>query len=217
MTWLDTPIDGQQSVAANKTPINNAFTYIANSMKIDHFWDDTNANLDGHHQWVQMPKNESGGSPANPSIATDMDGVFFVKDKTTTEVPDGDTIVAEPFYIVNDGANDQVLQLGVRAMGHFEVAGGVLSAKYLHNCTVARTAAGLFTVTFTVALPSDNYMVMAGGIRSASAGGNGNMKVQANATKSNVMTNALVKLEYTRETATELVDPIAGWFAVIGG
>lgn len=214
MTWSDSPINGQQDVATNKSPINNAFTYIANSMKVDHFWDNANSNLDGHHQFVQMPKNETGGVPANPAIATDMDGVFFCKDKTATEAPD--LQIAEPFYIVNDGTRDQILQLGFRALVHFDSTGTI---KYSHNVSsVNRTAEGRFTINFTTAMPTENYLVIAGGIRNTSdtnrvlAAG-----VQSSTSLASVMTTTSVKIIFSRNTANELKDPLRAWVAIIGG
>ena len=211
MTWSDTPIDGQQSVAANKAPINNAFTYIANTEKIDHFWDNANSNLDGHHQFVQMPKTESGGNPANASIAPDMDGVYFIKDKTATDAPDLQT--AEPFYISNDGTNDQILQLGFRAMMHFELSGTTITEKYAHNCSVARTGTGLFTLTFDVAMPTDNYILMGTAMRSS---GNALSIAIQPGTKASNMTTALVKFG-TYSTSDSARDPVVVTLAVCGG
>lgn len=167
MTWSDAPIDGQQSVSANKSPLNNAFTYIANEMKNDHFWDNANSNLDGRHQFVQMPKLEAGGNPANPAIATDMNGVFYMKQKTATEAPNGPEVV-EPFYFVNDGTQNQIVQMGFRAMAQFQgrATNGACTLNYFHNITsISRTDEGLYTITYTTALPSNNYIVLGTSMR----------------------------------------------------
>jgi len=212
MTWSDTPIDGQQSVAANKTPLNNAFTYIANTMDNDHFWDDSNSNLDGRHQFVQMPKNESGGNPANPSLGTDMDGVIYYKDKTATDAPD--LQMAEPHALSYDGSNNQILQLGFRAMIHFEVSGGgVVTEKYAHNCSVVRDGTGLFTLTFDTALPSDNYIVFGTAQRSS---GNALVVATQSGTKAAKMTTTTYKF-VTASTSDSARDPIVVTLAVCGG
>ena len=173
MTWADNPINGQNSVSANKAPINNAFQYIADTQEIDHYWDDANANLDGRHRFVQMPKNESGGSPSNPSIGTDIDGVIFVKEKTAAEAPD--IQIAEPFYIVNDGTNDQVLQMGFRAICQFQgrTSNGNCTLNYSHNISsIARTGQGLYTITYNTAMPSNKYAIFGSAQRFSSSGSN---------------------------------------------
>jgi hypothetical protein len=172
MTWSDTPINGSQSVAANKSPINNAFTYIADSMKNDHFWDNANSNLDGHHQYVQMPKNESGGVPADPSFATDMDGIVFAKEKTATEAPDKQLV--ESFYRQKDGAGFHLQQMGFRAMLSVTISGGSIVQNsgndwdYQHNISAVSLASTTLTVTFATTLPTDNYIVIVNGLNSSS-------------------------------------------------
>lgn len=215
MSWSDTPINGQQSVGANKTPINNAFTYIADTTKIDHFWDNVNSNLDGHHQFTQMPKFESGGLPADPTIATDIDGVYYVKDKTSAEAPD--LQIAEPFYITNDGTNNQIMQLGFRAMIHFEmldVSPFTITLKYAHNCSVVRTNTGSFTLSFTTDLPTDNYILFGSAL-----GGSGNtcQVAMRGGTKATQMTQSQVLFGTYRVTSGALVDPLAVTVAVCGG
>lgn len=213
MTWSSSPVDGQQSVAANKTPINNAFGYLDTNLKVDHFWDNNNANLDGHHQFAQMPKFESGGSPANPSRATDMDGVYFVKDKTASDAPD--LQMAEPHYIANDGTNDQVLQLGFRALVHFETNGTI---KYSHNVTsVTRNSTGKYTITFGTDMPTANYLVVGGGIRSSSSDRVMTMSVQSATSFSSVQTQSSVKVLFQGNKSGDKRDPVRGWVAIIGG
>ena len=221
MTWSDTPIDGQQSVAANKTPINNAFTYIANSMKVDHFWDNANANLDGHHQFVQMPKSESGGTPANPTIATDIDGVYYVKEKTATESPTSQ--FPEPFYVMNDGAQDQILQLGFRCMVQFDgrTSNGNATINYSHNATtVERTSKGLYKITFSTPLPTDNYIVSGSAVlNSASGARRAHITVDRNSTLSTVLDEnfVIVAVDNASGSDSPLVDPLVGMVAICGG
>lgn len=228
MTWLDNPIDGQQSVAANKAPLNNAFQYISDKMQLDHFWDTgknaqagdlANANLDGHHAFVQMPKFESGGNPADPTLDTDMDGVLYVKEKSATDAPD--LQMQEPFYIANDGTRDQILQCGFRALVYFEGrnSNGNATIKYAHNIsTVARTAEGKYTFTFTVQMPTENYIVLSGAIRnSSSASSLMTTGVSPSTTVAPVQSVTRVILSFSRNTASDLEDPLTGWIAVVGG
>jgi len=213
MTWSDTPIDGQQNVAANKAPINSAFTYIANTEKVDHFWDNANSNLDGHHQFVQMPKNESGGIPANPTIATDIDGVFYAKEKTATEAPD--IQITEPHYVVNDGANDQVLQLGFRAMVSFSSSGGML---YNHNVSsVTKNGTGLFTINFTTPLPSDKYIVFGSAMRSTASDAPLVMAIQNSTTITNKIKTTSIAVTFISTSSGAVRDPSRAMIAVCGG
>jgi len=160
MSWSDTPVNGQQSVAANKTPINQAFTYISTTEKKDHYWDNANANLDGRHQFVQMPNFSS----STPTIGTDMKGVFYVRAKTVASAPD--LQMTEPFFVSSDGTRSQVTQMGCRAMLTFRVSGGAIVQNggndwdYKHNiATVVRNSAGSFTITFTTQMPTDRYII----------------------------------------------------------
>lgn len=212
MPWLDTPVDGQQSVSANKPRINNNHQYISDEMKKDHFWDNANSNLDGRHQFVQMPKNEAGGNPANPAIATDLDGVYFVKDKTSADAPDGQH--AEPHYIMNDGSNNQVLQLGFRALAHFEVSGGTVTEKYIHNCSISRTSTGNFTLTFDTAVPTANYIVSGSAMRDS---GPGLAVVLKEGTKAANMTTTNVLFQTRSTNSGNVRDPIVCTIMIAGG
>ncbi len=216
MTWSDTPVAGQQSVSANKAPINNAFIYIANEMKKDHFWDNANNNLDGRHQFVQMPKFEAGGNPANPAIATDMNGVFYMKDKTAGDAPD--LQMTEPFYQANDGTRNQIEQVGFRAMIHFEMLISnpfTITEKYVHNCSVVRTAVGQFTLTFDVQMPTANYILFGTALRTGTdttlnlAPRSGTKAARITATT----------LQFTTESVNNgvLRDPLVVMLAVCGG
>lgn len=229
MTWINQPIDGQQSVAANKAPINSDFQYIFDKMQRDHFWNDGNneqagdignEDLDGHHAFVQMPKFVDPGTtdPANPTIDDSMDGIYYMKQKTTTEAPDGPEVV-EPFYFVNDGALDQILQLGFRALVNFEGrnSNGDSVLHYTHNVTtVERSAQGVYKLLFQVDMPSTNYMVFVGGMLTGA-----NTRCMLGSVSSTNTHGDFVKQESVvltlRSTDNTLADPLRAWVAVVGG
>ena len=79
MTWNNPVIDGTKSVKFNKTAPNENTNYIETNMQLDHFWDE-DANEDGHHRQIQMPKQAT-----DPSLATDMDGAFYFKEDANSE------------------------------------------------------------------------------------------------------------------------------------
>ncbi len=219
MTWLGNgTVDGDKSVKDNKPRINGSFKYIEDTMKNDHFWSpEGNSNLDGHHQFNQMPKYESGGNPADPAIATDMDLVYYSREKTSTEAPDLQTV--EPFAKMNDGTNDQIMQLGCRAMVQFDgrSTNGSCTIKYSHNVSsVTRTAQGQYTINFSTDLPTENYIVQGSNMR-GSTDAILATSVQGAASKSSSMTKSLVKVSFASTDAGGLRDPLVGMISVIGG
>lgn len=79
MVWNTVYPDGTQSVGAN-VPIGLQNTsYTKTTLNNDHFWD-VGTDEDGHHRYVQMPQNQVGGTPTNPTLATGMDGVMYLKE-----------------------------------------------------------------------------------------------------------------------------------------
>ncbi|MEN8236138.1 MAG: hypothetical protein ABFQ95_01095 [Pseudomonadota bacterium] len=216
MTWTGgaTP-DGTKSVKDNKSIIQDNFAYTESTMQKDHFFDDANSNLDGRHQFAQMPKNESGGNPDDPTIATDMDLVYYSKEKTSTEAPDLQMV--EPFAISNDGTSNQVMQMGFRALIHFEVGPSptfTITPKYSHNCTVARTGPGLFTLTFTTPMPTSNYIFFGTALRSS---GNGLVIVPQSGTKAIKITASSLSFATVSTKDSDARDPLVVTLAVCGG
>jgi len=212
MTWSSSPIIGTNSVSANKAPINNAFAYIEQEMVKDHFWDDDDSDKDGRHNIVHMP--EQTGDPS--SMPVDMKGGYYVRQKTAGESPDKQ--LYEPYYFNEDGATKNILQLGMRAMVQFEYDGAV-TIKYSHNVSsVARTGTGLYTVTFTTALPTANYVPIAFAMRNASAG-TASLYVSADnaASKITSIGTTTLKLRFSSGSDGNARDPLVGTIAIMGG
>lgn len=86
MTWTTTVVDATLSVAAHESRFNTNATYIDTSMKVDHYWANANANLDGHHKIVQMTAETS-----DPALGTDMKGALYVKETDKALASDGTT------------------------------------------------------------------------------------------------------------------------------
>lgn len=146
MTWNNPVIDGTRSVAFNKTPLNQNSGYIETNMQIDHFWDNANSNLDGHHDVVEMPARGS-----SPTLSADMDGIFYTEDITKQDT----TTEKLPFFLNSDGHTSL---LGNRVVCNFSVAVGVPTIEYGFNvASVAKSGTGRFTVNYSTALPSRNY------------------------------------------------------------
>ena len=77
MTWDASTPNGSISVSANKTKFVNNYSYIETQWQKDHHFDDSNANLDGHHKQIEMPSNSSV-----PALSTDMTSGFTTVENT---------------------------------------------------------------------------------------------------------------------------------------
>src|SRR3990167_9364010 len=117
MPWNATWPIGTNSVKANKTPGQQNTTYIETELNKDHYWN-IGVNEDGHHRFVQNPISGTVAVPTNPTLATGMNGVYYLKNKTAIE----STAVqkAEPFHLTQVGATNHILQLGFRVLVVFQ-------------------------------------------------------------------------------------------------
>lgn len=214
MPFNSTWPDGAVSVEDNGLPGRQNTTFIETTMQVDHYWDE-GGTLDGHHKYVQAPKSENGGTPTDPTIATGMDGAYYLKEKTATEAPDLQNVLP---YFKDDAGTPAVMELlGIRACVLFEGSGvnGAQTIKYSHNvASASRTAAGLYTITYTTALPTNNYLVYGFG-----AGNSGSAAfhflIQGDSTLTNVKSTSLCKLVAT--TGAAVVDPTQAWIMCFGG
>lgn len=77
MAWHSTNPDGTKSVKANESIGQDNTTYTETTMNKDHFWN-IGTDEDGRHNVVNMPTQTS-----DPSIATGMDGVRYLKSDGT--------------------------------------------------------------------------------------------------------------------------------------
>lgn len=219
MAWSSNSPDVTKSVSTNGAPMLANTVYTETKMNIDHFWN-IGDDEDGHHKFAQMPKYEDGAvaTPTSPTIAAGMDLAYFARLKTAIEATAQQDV--QP-YIRNASAIMQVL--GIRACGVFNVAGGVSTTVYSHNCTIARTGTGRFTATFTDALPSVNYIFFGGGVAGTTTTNDiVTCEVEANTALNAVKTVNIVKFRTilltggSAPTRTSL-DPLQGYFVVFGG
>lgn len=210
MTWNGgSTVDGQQSVAANKSRINGSLSYLDSTWKVDHFFNNTNSNLDGHHRYVQMPKNESGGSAADVAIAMDMDGVTYVKEKTS-----GST-TQEAFY--RNTSNIHYAS-GFKALLQFTVSGTTPTIQFAHNVgSVTRNSQGIYTVNFTDNMPSDNYVVLGTAMRASATASQLSVAVDGAAAKGTSIKVGSVRIEFASTDSGNSTDPLVAMIAVVGG
>lgn len=220
MTWNAVSPNGALSVKANELPMQQNTTYIETKMgnsivgtntasTRDHFWN-VGSNEDGRHRFIQSPAFTVGALPTNPVLGTGMDSVFYSKLKVVAESSSQQDV--QPFFR-NASAIMQVL--GIRACAVFNGVGAVV---YSHNvASVTRTAEGRYTVTYSSALPSNNYLVLGGAIRNDSSSTKELLfEIQAATTLTTVKSTALVKV-MTRSDGGDVHDPLQAWVVCFGG
>lgn len=220
MTWNSMAPDGAQSVKANETILQTNTTYIEDTMSADHFWD-AGGTKDGHHQFVQtVATNKSNLTmETNASLAGGMDGVFYSRFKTEDESKAQQD--CQPYFINETGVGPttNVLQLlGIRACVVFNFTAGVItSTPYSHNVSsVFKNATGDYTIFFSTALPSVNYLAFSGGVRSST----GNRELDSCVKGDTTLTTYKKVSECTILTFSASgseVDPLQAWFVCFGG
>ena len=232
MPWNENAPDVTKSVKLNGDILQENTTYIKTTMNVDHHWKDPGSDLDGHHQFAQMPIQGTAAVPADATLATAMDGAYYTRAVSDADSPDNQD--AQPFFINNEavgvaGATQIMQLLGIRAMAVFSAFGGTVVTKYVFNVEpatalvpgtgVVRTNTGRFTVNFTNALPTANYMVLGGGIANNTSsnliyfGVNGsNINPPVTKTSSGFSFRTT-----TFSGSPSLIDPNEVWFVCFGG
>ena len=226
MTWHPVAPDGTKSVKDNRPILGDNTTYTETTMNVDHIWGDSSSGGNqGHHQFVQMPKSDVGGTPTDPSLASLMDGLIYSKELSATESVSNQDV--KPFYINEAGATsavpgvEQIMQLlGIRAMCVFSVDGaGVITETYKHNVTVTRQDTGEFTATFAAELPTNDYLALGSCIRNTSSTSSyGLWVVSPSTTLTSVKSTTELKFAtYSNVGALLRFDPLQCWFVIFGG
>ena len=217
MSWNTDSPDGTKSVKANNDILQANTTYTETEMNKDHFWN-IGADEDGHHKFAQMPKYTDGAvaTPTSPTLDAGMDLAFFSRLKTALE-----STVHQDVQPYARNANAIMQLLGIRACGVFNhVAGNVAQTLvYKHNVTsVTRQATGRYSVAFTTALPSNNYLIFGGGMKQT-ADDVFNMFIGGVSSGSAVASRKrdVDMIFLTGEPTGTLANAMQSWFVVFGG
>ena len=177
---------------------NDNFTRLKTIVGANHKFNDSAATDDGYHQDIKMlplavPGNDAsiGQSFVNSADATNQmwfkDGLNRVFQLTPTL----------PIYAA------------VNFDGHSPVV-----VRFSHNvASVTRTATGLYTIAFTRALPTNNYIVTGMCMRDTSEG---LMQIQADGTYGNSISTTFVKIRVFSLNSTDR-DPLAAFVLICGG
>lgn len=231
MAFTTAPVDGAKSVKLNRPTLNANALYIQDNMRLDHFWNEDN-DKDGHHDAIQMPIQGTIAAPTNPTLATGLDGVVYLKHKIAAD--SGSNQDVQPYFqnetTINAVADTPfVMQmLGVRAAGVVTItnpgsSGSISTAAtgnpwdYAHNISnVVRDSNGDYTITFANELPTNNYLVHIDAV----GPGSGNTVtgfVLGTSTLSTSKSTTFVKLRFVSVGAGASRDPLQFWFTVWGG
>jgi len=227
MPWNSEWPLGSASVKANRVTGDENTKYIQTTMgnmvvgtnavdTTDHFWD-VDPELDGHHRFIRSPGFTVGGNPADPLVGTAMDQVIYAKLKDASESTAQQDV--QPFA---RNATGIAQLLGIRAMAVFD---STPTLQYGHNCVVTKNGTGDFTLTFSSALPSANYLVYIGGVRNNSTGNNsvygfvkaGTTTPPASKTANLVRVQFLTQVSVFSVSLPIAVDPLQSWVVVFGG
>src|SRR6187200_1064734 len=95
MAWNTVAPLGTVSVKANKTLIQDNFTYLSTLLgdsiigsnttsTRDHFFN-VGVNVSGRHRFIQSPKFIVGGLAADPVLGSSMDGVLYIRAVSTSD------------------------------------------------------------------------------------------------------------------------------------
>ena len=233
MTWNSSWPLGTVSVSANQSTGQQNTSYIETNMgnvavgtnldtTRDHFWD-VDASLDGRHRYINSVGFTVGGAPDDPVIGAGMDGVSYLRELTSTLSTAQQDV--QPFY---RNATQVMQLLGIRAMGVFNGGASTPSQAnvvYSHNLAlqsagtpgIVRGGAGLYTVTFANALPSNSYLILGGAIRNNSSLSKELLFEVSAATTLNTVKSTTRFLFMTRTDGGDAEDPLQAWFICFGG
>lgn len=214
MVWQSTAPDGSKSVKANNTILQQNTTYTETTLNVDHYWN-IGTNEDGHHKYVQMPETQTGGTPSDPTIAAGMDLVYYAKQKTSTESPAQQDV--QPYAL---NSSDVMQVLGIRACCLLQLSPGFnlpFLIKYSHNiASFSRVSTGNYKFTFSNALPSANYLVLANGFPNSNTANALSVSLPPFSSTSALKNVNNVTIAAKNESGTS-VDPLEVWMVCFGG
>lgn len=153
------------------------WTYIQTELRDDHYWDEE-SDHDGHHKRVGMTDiGDTGialdGSGIEPAaLPTSINGQYYLRPKTATEAPEGQ--FTEPFYMMNDGTNNIINQMGIRAMLSVRLISGTIQQNngnnwdYQHNIATVTNVSTTMTITFSTDMPTNRYLVILNSLSASS-------------------------------------------------
>jgi len=213
-TWNTVSPDGTKSAKANVPFQQQNTTYITNKMPLDHYWNE-DSSKNGYHKQVNMTVQSADPT----SLPTGLDGMYYCRNKTAGEAPDVQS--EEPYFYKKISSADHYLQLGMRAIVHFEVNQTTFTTtiKYSHNvASVKQDSTGKYLITFTNALPSKNYIVNGSAMRSSSTNESPlSVGIPSDTSKNTYISENSVMVSFSSTSSGSLRDPLVGMISIVGG
>jgi hypothetical protein len=175
------------------------FTRLKTIIGANHKFNDSAATDDGYHQIIKSLPVAAGSVPNDATV-----GQSFVNSADATN------------QLWHKDALNRLFQvtptIPTYAAVNFTYNGSAVTINFNFNIqSVTRDSQGLYTIRFTTAMPSANYIVT-GTAMGASLPLT--VSVAPNATYGNSVTTALVKIEIANTSA---VDPLAAFIMICGG
>jgi hypothetical protein len=199
MVYTSNVPQASQAIATTQPIIQANFGFLAASIGQEHNFNASGTGTDTYHLKASMP---SQSDPAG-ALTAPITGVYYVSGGKAK------------FY--NNTQVGGALLLPILAATNFSVGASptfTITLRSSYNiASVVRTAEGLFTVTFTNALPNANYCVQLTGMRNDSSVVFG--MVQGNATYGSSVSTTNVKIQFVNQQATNR-DVLMGNLLVYG-
>lgn len=147
MTWSGSAYpDGSEDLPTNRVGLSDNFGYLETTLQVDHHFDDSDSDKDGHHKFVAMPTQT-----IDVAIPTGTDAVIYPKTISGSN---------ELFYRNSSDIYQLTPGAGMWAYAVFNATstGTITSAKSKNVASLTRSG-NIYTLTFTDAAPDANYTI----------------------------------------------------------
>jgi hypothetical protein len=192
MTYTPNVPLGNQQIANTQVPILNNFEYIQSTMIVDHSWNGTTkGGIPGTHNQASMPNQTD-----LTSLIAGTNGAYYVSGGLPKFF---NNIQLAGLQLL--GINAFIQFNGNGSVGALNAGGNSIRASYnINPATSTNDGTGLYTITFTNALASANYVVLITGMRNTS--GNIFGFVQSDGTYSDKLDTTGVSIGFVSDSGT---------------
>lgn len=187
-----------QQISTTQTPIQNNFDYIQKAVGQEHNFvaNDTDP-THTYHLLASMPNRA-----LSPALPAGTNGVYFVSGGIA--------------YFYDGTLNYPLSPFCVRAAVNFDGVPGSPTIRSSFNVTsVTKNGTGDYTINFTTALPSNNYLVQCTGMRNSNDDIS-NGQVRGTATYGNSVSTTSLRVQFNGGSSS-LADVLMGNVIVFGG
>lgn len=199
MAYTNNVPQGNQQIASTQAPIQANFDFIQKAVGQEHFFPSNASNNPAltYHMQASMPNQALLGS--FPTSGTN--GVYYVSSGIA--------------YFYDGTLNYPLSPFCVRAAVNFNGISGTSVRSSFNVSSVVRNAVGDYTINFTTALPSNNYLVQCTGMRNTN-GDVCNGSVAGNTTYGTSVSTASVRVLFNGGSSS-LTDVLMANVIIFGG